>query len=454
MSSNIASVICVLFILALFLLARDRNSRASSALWIPVLWLSLAASRSVSEWFWGVGSDALAGQYVEGSPLDALIFAGLMAAGLAVLLTRRQRANTFLRTNWPLLIFFIYCGVSILWSDYSFIAFKRWIKSIGDLVMVLVVLTDSDRDSAVKQFLTWPGFLLIPLSILLIRYYPHLGVSYSPWTGEKMNIGVATQKNGLGYVCLIFGLGSIWYLIEWRQRRDFAYSTRKLMAHSIILAMALWLFSLAHSATAFVSFLIGSGLLVALSLRKVVQTTKWLHLLVGSLFLIVVYATMINPASGLVEQVGRDPTLTGRTQMWSLLYQMNVNPLFGVGYESWWFGQRLEKIWETQQHVYQAHNGYIEVYLNLGWVGVALLGLVMAWGYRNAFRSLYWNLEIGKIRLALFVVAVVYNLTEHAFRELHPVWIVFLLAIIAIPKETTMELDSRAPRGVIRRITV
>jgi exopolysaccharide production protein ExoQ len=439
MSSSIATVVCGLFILALFLLERDRKSKASMALWIPILWLSLASSRSVTQWFGGVGSGELTDQYVEGSPLDALIFAGLMAAGLMVLLSRRQRSATFLRGNGPLLIFLIYCGASVLWSDYSFVAFKRWLKLIGDLVMVLVVLTDPEEETAVRRFLTRPGFVLVPLSILLIRYYPHLGVTYSIWTGEKMNVGVATQKNGLGYVSLIFGLGSLWYLVEWVRNRKNAYSARTLMVHSTIVAMALWLFSLAHSATSFVCFLIGSGLLVVTSLRKFVQSTRLLHLLVVSLLLVVVYGTMVNPASGLIEETGRDPTLTGRTEMWSLLYQMNEDPWFGVGFESWWFGKRLKKIWETQQHVFQSHNGYVEVYLNLGWVGLALLGLVMARGYRNAYRSLNGNLGIGKIKMAFFVVALVYNLTEHAFRELHPVWIVFLLAVVALPKEPRRE---------------
>ena len=40
----------------------------------------------------------------------------------------------------------------------------------------------------------------------------------------------------------------------------------------------------------------------------------------------------------------------------------------------------------------------------------------------------------ARLGLAYFVAALSYNLTEHAFRELHPVWIAFLLAITAVPK--------------------
>ena len=152
--------------------------------------------------------------FVEGNPLDALVFATLIVGGLVVLITRRRRVSTFLRANGPLLVFLLYCVLSVLWSDYPEVAFKRWIKAIGDTVMVLIVLTDPEPTAAIKRLLARAGFLLIPPSILLIKYYPSLGRGYSPWTGEAYNNGVALHKNGLGYIALIFGLGSLWYLLE------------------------------------------------------------------------------------------------------------------------------------------------------------------------------------------------------------------------------------------------
>ena len=81
----------------------------------------------------------------------------------------------------------------------------------------------------------------------------------------------------------------------------------------------------------------------------------------------------------------------------------------------------------------QAHNGFLQVYLDLGWSGVALLGLVMVWGYRNIGRTLRLDPEAGRLKLTLLLVVIVYNLTEAAFRDLHPVWIVFILAVAAAP---------------------
>ena len=79
----------------------------------------------------------------------------------------------------------------------------------------------------------------------------------------------------------------------------------------------------------------------------------------------------------------------------------------------------------------EAHNGYIETYLNLGWIGLILLGLIVATGYRRAISSLRVDPEMGTLKLMFLVVGLVYNLSEAGFRMFNPLWIVFVLAITA-----------------------
>jgi exopolysaccharide production protein ExoQ len=442
MSATLATVVYAFLILALFLLDRDRNSHVSLALWIPVTWLSICASRMVSQW---LGVAALAtespDQFVEGSTLDALIFGGLLAAGLIVLLARRRRGIRFLQGNGVLLFFFCYCLVSVLWSDFPLVALKRWIKALGDLLMVLVVLTDTEPSAALKRLLARSGFLLVSLSILLIKYYPGLGREYSPWTGTPYNIGVATGKNGLGYVCLVFGLGSLWRLFEAFRGEAGTRRARTLVAHGTLLAMALWLFWMVDSATSFACFLIGGGLIAVTSLSGLARKPAVVHLYVGVVLVLAVYGLLLNPGAGLVHAMGRDPSLTGRTALWDQVLHVNVNPVFGAGYESFWLGDRLKEIWRTiWWHPNQAHNGYLEIFLDLGWIGVVLLGLVFLVGYRNVIRVLRRDPNVGRLRLAFLVAAAVYNLTEHAFRDLHPVWIIFLLAVTVIPDSLLQEV--------------
>src|SRR5712671_6146469 len=168
MNPQIATIICSVGILGLFALDWDREARTSKALWIPVVWLSISGSRMISQWLMATGtttrvmSPDAAQQYLDGSPLDRFLLTGLLTLALIVLAGRGPKVGVLLLANAPILLFLFYCGASAFWSDYPGIAFKRWIKAVADLMMVLIVLTEHDRSAAVKRLLARLGFLLIP----------------------------------------------------------------------------------------------------------------------------------------------------------------------------------------------------------------------------------------------------------------------------------------------------
>src|SRR5437660_11812519 len=118
MPQGVATVVYGLFILALFLLDRDRKSRVSPALWIPVAWVLLAGSRMVSDWLEPARVITSPDQYLEGSPLDRLVLTGLLAAGCMVRLGRGRRAGTFLRPNGPIRLCCLYRAATVLLPDY------------------------------------------------------------------------------------------------------------------------------------------------------------------------------------------------------------------------------------------------------------------------------------------------------------------------------------------------
>src|SRR6267378_8185244 len=147
MPPAIASIIFTIGILGLFYLDRDKTVRMSKALWIPAVWLFLISSRPLSLWlgmapnFKGVDATEA---YAEGSPIDRFVFTFLLLAALAVLVARRGRVGPLLRKNVLILLYLSFCAISILWSDFPFVAVKRFTKAIGDLAMVLIILTESD----------------------------------------------------------------------------------------------------------------------------------------------------------------------------------------------------------------------------------------------------------------------------------------------------------------------
>jgi exopolysaccharide production protein ExoQ len=440
MTKDLATLVVAAGILGLFWLDREGARRVSRALWIPVAWMLIAGSRMVSEWLQPGYVAESPEVLLDGSPLDRFVLAALLVAGLMVLLARGPRLGVILRANGALVLFFLYGAFSILWSDYPDVAGKRWIKACGNVVMVLIVLTEADPSAAIKRLLARLGFVLIPLSLLLIKYYPALGRGYHPFTWQPYYSGVTTGKNALGYLCLVLGLASLWRVLELRRRARRGHRTPTrfprgvFLAHGAVIVMALWLFRMADSITPFVCFVVAGGFMLVASTRTVAGTPSTLHLVVGAGLTILMCGLVLFGAT-FTEALGRDATLTGRTALWDGLLRRIVDPVLGAGFESFWLGTRLTRLWqEYWWHPNQAHNGYLEIFLNLGAFGLVLLGALLVRGYGNIVRALHRDPETGRLMLAFLVAALLYNLTEAAFKGIHLVWITSLLAVLYVPR--------------------
>jgi exopolysaccharide production protein ExoQ len=429
----IATIFFAFVIWQLFRLNREGKVRTSKALWLPTFWMFIGSSRNVSEWFYGArggGSE----RYLEGSPLDRAVLSAVLAVGVIVLLLRSRRVGMLLKSNLPILLYFLYCAISVLWSEFPDVAFKRWFRAIGDVVMVLIVLTDPDWVAALRRLLTRLAFVLVPLSILFSRYYPQFGRGFShggllEWTG------VATEKNALGALSLVYGLAVLFYFLQIYREEDSTQRRGPLIAHGVLVVMALYLLVGSNSATALADFFLAGVPMVLTVLFRWARKRSFVNAMVFGILAVTVSALFLNIGSGMLQELGRNSTLTGRTNIWHSVLSFVQNPIFGTGFESFWVGPRYNQVWQmTGIELNQAHNGYLEVYLNLGWTGIALLALVLIAAYRRIVTALSWMTPAASLRLAYFIVAICQNFTEASFKIMHPVWISLLLAAMVVPE--------------------
>jgi O-antigen ligase len=169
------------------------------------------------------------------------------------------------------------------------------------------------------------------------------------------------------------------------------------------------------------------------------------HALISGALALPLFAIFVDTMGTLISSLGRNTTLTGRTAIWSAVLSMHTNVLFGTGFESFWLGSRLQSMWAIIGYgLQEAHNGYIELYLNLGWVGLLLLGYMTVNGYRRAVAVLSYDSYAGRLRLALITAALIYSLTEAGFRIMNPIWVPFLLAITVVPSGVSQEERARS----------
>jgi exopolysaccharide production protein ExoQ len=280
---------------------------------------------------------------------------------------------------------------------------------------------------------------------LLNKYFPNLGIQYDFWSGAPMFAGATTHKNMLGVLCLVSGLFFFWDTVtRWSDRKQ-RRTRRIIMVNFAFIVMTLWLLYLANSATSRVCLVIGCLVIAAVHSSWGKRHPRLLKALIPAsfcLYLILAFGFDIN--AKLAPAVGRNSTLTDRTLIWKMLLNMHTNPIVGTGYDSFWLGSRLEWVARTYSYINESHNGYLEVYLNLGLIGLFLIVALLITSYRNICRKLTPFSNIASLSMALWTVALFYNMTEAAIK-ISLMWVVFLLAAIVVRAPAEDRVSSVAP---------
>jgi exopolysaccharide production protein ExoQ len=434
MSPPVALTVCLTLLVALLWFDPAREPHTSLALWVPVMWLFIGGSRLPSQWIGGQ-TENLASAMEEGNPTDRTVYSVLIVLAIGILVSRSFKWADFFARNMALTAFLAFGLLSTLWSDYSFIAFKRWIRDLGDYGMILVILSDRRPLYAARTVLRRVTYLLIPLSILLIKYYTYLGMMYDRWTGVPEYVGVATTKNTLGGLCLVAGLALFWdTLMRWPERRQ-RRTRRIILLNACFLAMTIWLLKMSNSATSRTCFILGCLVIAAAHSRTFQRHPMFLKALLPVSFLVYLIVSFGLGMSGeLAGSIGRDSTFTGRTVIWDAVLRTQTNPLLGTGYESFWLGPRLSQVWAlTGPGIQEAHDGYLDIYLNLGLIGLLLLLFLLIACYRTICKTLPPRSNLGSFAAAMWTILIFYNVTEAGFKN-GMMWTLLMLGTIVPPK--------------------
>jgi O-antigen ligase len=447
MPPTLALFLWLVLLLVLLWFDPAKEPKSSAASWVPVIWMFILGSRAPSQWLSGrTGQSAAALE--EGNPLDRAILSVLILLAISILVSRSFKWGSFFARNLALMMYLSFALISVSWSDFPLVAFKKWIRDLGDYAMILVVLSDPRPLEAVRALLRRLGYLLVPLSILLIKYYPESGKSYDDWTGFASYSGATTSKNMLGIVCLIGGLYFFWdTVVRWSNRKE-RRTKRIILIDISFMAMTLWLLHTCSSATSTVCLLLGCLVIAAAHSKAFQRKPGFLKVIIPSVLLLYAILAFGFGLSGeMAGAVGRDPTLTGRTKIWEIVLSMHTSPLVGAGYESFWLGPRLIKIWQAGMgFLNESHNGYLEAYLNLGMIGLGLLLVFVFAGYRNICRRLKPFSSFASFTLAFWTVFLLHNFTEADFRS-GLMWLVFVLGALALPERAEARVQSVAAFG-------
>ncbi len=303
---------------------------------------------------------------------------GLFVLAMPFLLLGPRQTLTLLKAAAPLLAVYLWLTLTVLWSDYPAITLRRL---IGEGLLLLMLVAVIPNSTGMRQ-LFWSLAAALAAVILLnwisVALFP--GLAESP-AGTQ---GIYSNKNTAGSValvsCVVLG-GAIFVATDWRKR---------------VLLFVLWLLAVAFlyktesktSQGVAVLILAGFPIVYLMFTRRRANAVL---IAVASLVAVAI-AVMLVAAFDLSREwvltaIFGDPTLTQRTTIWSALLQnLRERPLLGVGWAAFWeVGEEFNPInapanafFRDASLINTAHNGYIDMVLQAGVIGLLLKLLVIA----------------------------------------------------------------------------
>jgi O-antigen ligase len=425
---------------SVWLIVRDciRRKSVSSAVWIPTLLLLILASRPVSLWLGGgKGNIGTMGNEQAVNPVDQLFNLFILLSSVVIATVRGFKWGKLVRSNSAIMLFYLYFAISVAWSGDPIGSFKRIVKDFGLLAVIGVIATEKDRLQAMRAVFLRCAYVLIPLSVVFIKYFPEYSRAYTI-AGDITITGVTTQKNSLGEIVLVFTIFIVWDYLETRRKATSSRRNQFPWDRIALLVMGAYLLQISQSKTALLCtltsvFLISRwGWLVSRPInRAVLAGALSLPLL---LFCSQQFSAVIAP---FIEALGRNMTFTGRTNIWEHINLSTVNPVIGAGYWNFWGGPggyAISKAMDTI--VPNAHCGYVDIYIDGGFLGLGMLFFMLTTcGNRivKYLRDLDDADRYLRVRLATLVASIIYNLSESTFFRLGPIWFTTLLMLVDLP---------------------
>jgi len=443
-----------------------------AGLFLFVIWQSSGISLSLAPDSADVVKEMRYQDLAERGAGNASIFEQLMwfVAGLTGIILHflnRDRALSIWARAWPLLLLLAFVMLSVVWSLYPDIAFRRAIKHLLLLAALagVVVGVRSPRE-LLRLAVIFTGLLMV-LNLASVILLP--GVA----TDLKGAIqGLHGHKNTAGVVAMI----SIFVWLSAARASQGAW-TRLILYSGTLLWFAFLIATYSRTSILCTALAIFAIVPLGYCVRKpkagVILATFASLAILCSVFVLVLQNVSFADLVDFLE--GEKTTLSGRAAVWEIAYKAFLDrPMLGTGYESLWSTSDLPPAEEySDQHLTnfmigltQAHNGYLDVLATLGAFGAVVFSIFLAgvtWTETRTFISFRHDadrravIELGGFVL---VASLIHNVSQTTFLRGSILWVFLLLcyllvcslrtrstAGLASPSGRTIELSQVRERG-------
>jgi len=310
------------------------------------------------------------------------------------------------------------------------------------------------------QLLAWMCGTAALLSLFLGLALPTYGVMGAANTlslEDKAHVGawvgVYIHKNNLGITMTLSALVFLLFTTVSQKCRWVKWTG---------FALSVGLILLSTSKASLVMFL---TIVVLLHLYRAL---RWNYSLAVPFFITVLLVAggmaiwFLGNAESVLGILGRDASLTGRTDIWSaVLDKLWERPWLGYGYDVFWRDWEGESadVWMTQNlQVKHAHNGFLDLGLDLGLLGlfVFALSFITSWLRAVAWVRLTKNTQ-GLWPLGYLTFMILSNICESSLMRENTFWLLYVAVTLSMHNSAENLIQPsvwqhKMKRGVIKQI--
>lgn len=361
----------------------------------------------------------------EETPILRLVWLPVFAiiAGLAL-----RRLDRIVRA-WPAILLL---GLTVLlafaskWWSIDAATTQRRVIALTMAGAFALYLGSVYRGVALPRLLACAGLVMAVGSLVFVLAFPHIGIHRD--VNDGLWRGMWYEKNQMGQVMVCVAVAAAAWL---------SVADRHWRIAAITLVLATFLMIMSQSKTSLLCWLIGFGLVGAVWAARQGGAVLGVLTVWGATFAaIAVGVGFLLGGPAILVALGKDPSLTGRTEIWAALMDMVAErPWTGYGYAAFWTRTSVPAdIIQAQTGwlVPSAHNGWIDLLVQVGWPGAVLVGTILLIGFAATVARLSTSgLVEGGFSLAYLAIVATLSLSESVLMHHQDLAWVMALAIVA-----------------------